>query len=220
MLPEDFDRLRDDIDKNGLRQKPVRLGDMLIDGQNRVLACKQLGREIEFEEYKGDTSDTGIAAYIISVNLRRRHLSPVQRAAIGANLLPYYAQKAHERKVALEKNFSEQELGRASKQVGAIVCVNEKYVERAAKVKQSDPELFERMVSGSVTMAEVEKELLLKAPSNKKPKDDEPKEEKMCRFYVPLDTKSVCAIWGMDAEAVFEMKELAKSNGLSFKFLA
>ena len=53
---------------------------MILDGGNRYQACIDLGIRPILEEFVGD----GIGAYVLTSNLHRRHLSPVQQAAIIA----------------------------------------------------------------------------------------------------------------------------------------
>jgi len=71
----DLRDLADDIKENGLQQAVVKQGDILIDGRNRLAACELAGVEPTFCEYTGKDA----AAYIVSVNLKRRHLTREQR---------------------------------------------------------------------------------------------------------------------------------------------
>jgi hypothetical protein len=43
---------------------------LLLDGRNRLAACEQLGIEPETTTYDGDPE-----AYVVSLNILRRHLS-------------------------------------------------------------------------------------------------------------------------------------------------
>jgi ParB-like chromosome segregation protein Spo0J len=73
--------LADDIKANGLHE-PIKLdhtGEILVDGRNRERACHLAGIEPGYETLP---SDIDIFAYIISTNLRRRHLTDEQRRAI------------------------------------------------------------------------------------------------------------------------------------------
>ena len=65
MLPEpDLRRLAADIKKNGL-QFPIVLdpAGLVLDGRNRLAACKIAGVEPDFENYSGDP-----VAYVLSAN--------------------------------------------------------------------------------------------------------------------------------------------------------
>ena len=86
----EFSGLVDDIKLNGLRE-PVWLHQdgRIIDGRNRFRACSQLGVEVSEQArtcriYQGD--DDGLVAFVVSLNLHRRHLDSDQRAMVGARI--------------------------------------------------------------------------------------------------------------------------------------
>ena len=81
---EELDELVDDIRDNGLRQRIVLdTAGQLIDGRNRLKACELAGVEPIFT-----TVDTDPIAYILSLNVNRRHLSKGQRAMAVAMAYP------------------------------------------------------------------------------------------------------------------------------------
>ncbi len=72
MLPkEELRELADDIQRNGLQQPIVMQNGVVLDGRNRLAACELAGVKPTFTEYTGESP----VAFIIGVNLRRRHLS-------------------------------------------------------------------------------------------------------------------------------------------------
>lgn len=75
-----FEALRADILANGLRNPIIVKNNEVIDGQNRLQACKDLGIEPRFEEYAGDD----LVEFVLAQNLHRRHLSAGQAATIVA----------------------------------------------------------------------------------------------------------------------------------------
>lgn len=97
IIGEEFDELVDDIRAHGLYEPVIVLGDQLLDGRNRYRACVRAGVKINFKEFDGDTSETGILDFIVSSNLRRRHLTLGQKAMIAAAFVPLYAAAAKER---------------------------------------------------------------------------------------------------------------------------
>ena len=71
----ELDELAADIKANGLQQDIVRMGDVLLDGRNRLAACELAGVKPTFQEYAGSDPQS----FIVSANLRRRHLTREQR---------------------------------------------------------------------------------------------------------------------------------------------
>jgi len=84
MTGDRFEQLCDSISRNGLRHK-IKLdgAGLVVDGQNRLLACLAAGVPPEFETQEGD-----IRELIIDNNLMRRDMTPGQRVAILARLKP------------------------------------------------------------------------------------------------------------------------------------
>lgn len=77
----EFDELVADIKANGLREPIVIYDDQVLDGRNRYRACQALGIEAPTETYSG----VDPAAFVISLNIHRRHLNPSQRALLVAD---------------------------------------------------------------------------------------------------------------------------------------
>jgi len=107
MEGEEFDALVADIKANGLREPIVTLKGKILDGRNRYRACLAAGVKPEFavrvhadtclmhtvkgiedgycEEGEGWIKDP--IAYVISANIRRRHLAPEDKDKVIADLL-------------------------------------------------------------------------------------------------------------------------------------
>src|SRR5262249_48474512 len=70
---KEFNELKEDIKKNGL-QVPIMLFDgEILDGRSRYRACVELGKEPKTEAFSGTRADA--LTYVISMNVKRRHLS-------------------------------------------------------------------------------------------------------------------------------------------------
>jgi ParB-like chromosome segregation protein Spo0J len=88
MSEEELQDLAADIKAHGLAH-PIIIhengdGQQLIDGRNRLRACEIAGVKPEFTHFHGDDP----RAFILSVNVARRHLSKGQQAMAVALLYP------------------------------------------------------------------------------------------------------------------------------------
>lgn len=88
MLPDDeLAELADDIRSNGLQQAiTLDAKGVLIDGRNRLKACEIADVEPFFETFDGD--DDAVIAFILSLNVMRRHLWKGQKAMAVAFAYP------------------------------------------------------------------------------------------------------------------------------------
>jgi ParB-like chromosome segregation protein Spo0J len=74
----EFGELVADIREHGLVQPIVLHEGKILDGRNRHRACQHAGVEPRFEEWSGESP----TAYVLSLNLHRRHLTEDQKAAV------------------------------------------------------------------------------------------------------------------------------------------
>jgi hypothetical protein len=84
---EPFDEMVEDIRLNGQRDDIVTLDEMILDGRNRFRACRAAKveprcRVFGSRPFDGDDPE----AFVISANLKRRHLNASQCAMIAADL--------------------------------------------------------------------------------------------------------------------------------------
>lgn len=91
---ESIDSLSRDIEKNGQRMPIIMIGEEILDGRNRWIACKVAGVEPKTKQWAGKGSPT---EFVLSINLHRRHLTPVQKAAIAMAAMPLFQDEAQER---------------------------------------------------------------------------------------------------------------------------
>ena len=84
MSAAEYAALRDDIQKNGQREPIWVWNDQIIDGRHRAQACEELGIEPASRQYDGDEST--LVAFVVSLNLHRRHLDESQRAMVAGKL--------------------------------------------------------------------------------------------------------------------------------------
>lgn len=77
MPADEFAALVDDIQENGLLQPVVLFDGMVLDGWHRYRASIEAGVEPAFDEFDGPDP----VAFVLSLNMHRRHLTGSQRAA-------------------------------------------------------------------------------------------------------------------------------------------
>ena len=84
MAGADFDRLVEDIRGHGLREAIwLDAQGRILDGRNRERACRLAAVPPAYRVHDGDDP----TAFIVSLNLHRRHLSESQRAMVAARLV-------------------------------------------------------------------------------------------------------------------------------------
>ncbi len=167
MMPDqELDALADDIKTNGLIHPIVLHQGRILDGRNRAEACKRAG----VEPTTVDWSDPGCGevAWVVSQNIRRRHLTPTQRSALAVELLPALEAEAQQRRVAAgqehgrgqEKVVEKVPQPNKSRSVAAdLVQVNERYVSDAKKIAAESPELLDQMRAGEITLRDAQREV-------------------------------------------------------------
>ena len=84
---DDYRLLVDDIRANGLIEALWLTKDgALLDGRNRAKACTELNTELKFRVYDGDDP----IGFVVSLNLKRRHLTAGQKAMLALEVLSAY----------------------------------------------------------------------------------------------------------------------------------
>lgn len=145
---DDLDDLIADIKTNGLLQPLIVKAGELVDGRNRREACRRAGVEPRVEELNG----TDPIAYILAVNVNRRHLTKGQRAMAVARLYPEPVKGGRGKKASVPEGFSQ---GKISE---------------ARTVLRWIPELADRVLAGTTPLDEAYAE----AQRLKKQADEEP----------------------------------------------
>src|SRR5215831_5847190 len=134
----EFDELVADIREHGLHEPIVVFEDKILDGRNRYRACEEAGVGPTFTVYQGDDP----VSYVVSLNLRRRHLSESQRAMVAAKLATL--------KLGDNQHSEGLPIGRGS----ALLNVGERSVARAREVQEHGaPELIHAVEQGAVSVS-------------------------------------------------------------------
>lgn len=140
----DFSALADDIAEHGLREMIVLYDGAILDGRNRFRACEAAGVEPKFAEYEGDDP----VGYVISLNLRRRHLDESQRSLVASKL----ENVGHGGDRKSSDQNANLHLDRAG--AAAMLNVSPRSVATAAKVlDEGAPELVAAVERGEVSVS-------------------------------------------------------------------
>jgi N6-adenosine-specific RNA methylase IME4 len=140
----ELSELADDIRLNGLREpiwlyEDPELGQVLLDGRNRSRACAIAGVAPTFRTYEGNDP----VGFVISYNLKRRHLSESQRAMVADQL----AQLPRGKPNTAIAVFTQE-------QAADLLNVSADSVQRARVVReQGVPELSQAVSSGQVPVS-------------------------------------------------------------------
>lgn len=154
MSDEELRALADDIKANGQQEKIKRDPEgRIVDGRNRLAACELAGVEPEYEQV--DVSDA--LSYVVSLNVKRRHLTAGQRACVAAEA---WALAEAEGQVQT-KGGDRRSKGKSSRLIAApadhfakLFGTNGKYVKQARRLLTSRRPLFEQVKLGQVKLAD------------------------------------------------------------------
>lgn len=203
--------LKDDIKENGLLEPIILFEDKILDGRNRYKACKELNIEPKFEIYDGDKP----LEYVISLNLKRRHLTQSQRGVIALEVLPLLEQEAEKRRRELISKSrssetvvnlppSQKKENKSSFQAGKLFGVGEKYVREAKRLKERSPELLEEVKKGNKNFSEIKNEERIE---NIKRQREEIRKEVMQKPTGLYDVIVIDPPWRYDGDIFKELDE-------------
>ncbi|MFO0427667.1 MAG: ParB/RepB/Spo0J family partition protein [Planctomyces sp.] len=142
---DEIQTLADDIRANGLRQ-PIVIddNDEILDGRNRAAACAIAGVTPVYEPFIG--SDAEKLAFVVSLNLHRRHLTTSQLAMV--------AEKLAGLKHGQKKSDSGVPLSQATQtEAATLLNVSVDSVKQARKVrKKATPEVIAAVERGELSL--------------------------------------------------------------------
>ena len=189
MSEAEYQLLKTDIAENGLRDRIIIYEGRILDGRYRAQALDELGMSHDpdyFSEYDPKVDGKSPQAFVLSCNLKRRHLSKGQLAAFAAEMddltpMPSAAEiEKAQREVALEAEgrppkagaiFSElpkkpnSKTSKIVQQKADALQVNPYYIEQAAALKKKSPALFEEVKRASITLPEAIRRLTAAPPA-------------------------------------------------------
>lgn len=153
-----FKDLVDDVRRNGVLEPIVFLDGAILDGRNRYMAAREAGVEYPRVEYTG--SDP--LGFVISQNLKRRHLTESQRAMVASKL----AKVNQGARTDIQPLAHVREVD--TKAAAQLLNVSPRSVESARAIERSGaPELVEAVERGEIRVRPA-------AEIAKLPKEDQP----------------------------------------------
>jgi hypothetical protein len=147
MTETEFAGLRSDIEANGQREAIWLHDDKIIDGRNRYNACQDLGIEPKFQEWSGSGS---VVAFVVSLNLNRRHLNESQRAMVAQKI------------TNMQRGDNQFSVGEDTQICGSItqnhaaqlLNVSPRSISSAERiVRDGVPELIEKVEAGEISVS-------------------------------------------------------------------
>lgn len=136
----EFDELVTDIRAHGVREPIWLLDGEILDGRNRYRAAAEAGVECPTREYTGDNP----ADFVVSLNLKRRHLNEGQRAMVAAKLAD----------MPKGTNQHAQICAPSQSEAADMLNVSRRTVQTAKAVQeQGTPELVKAVEAGTVSVS-------------------------------------------------------------------
>ena len=173
MDDEEFQDLLSSIKAHGQREPITLYQDKILDGWHRYRACQQLGVSPITTEFKGDDP----VAFVIDLNLNRRHLSPSQKAiaVVSCSSWAKEGRPKHTR-YELDETVPNEPVFKTTNEMAKLAGVGNSTIKRAKEiVTKGDKETVEKVKKGALTLSEALKLIDQKDPSSKPPKPVEPR---------------------------------------------
>jgi hypothetical protein len=162
MLESEFQELKEDILKNGLFEPIWTYQDKIVDGRNRYKACMEIGVKPRFKKWTNNNVSS-LVDFVISLNLKRRHLNASQKAMSAVDALPYFEKEAKKRKLSTLKKgkknsdralIPHRDNGRSRDIVANIFGVSGRYVQYGKAINERVPELADHIRHGNLTITQ------------------------------------------------------------------
>jgi N6-adenosine-specific RNA methylase IME4 len=153
MQGREFEALVEDVRLHGVREPIVLYEDAILDGRNRYRAARQAGIECPTGEWQGEDP----VAFVMSLNLHRRHLDESQRAMVAANLANMPTHRP-------ASNGKSANLPTSQDSAAKMLSVSPRSVRHAVAVKdRAEPELRAAVEQGHIAVSVAAKAAKLSA---------------------------------------------------------
>lgn len=139
----EFEQLKADIQENGLLEDiTIHPDGSILDGRNRYRACIETGTPPRFKTWNGKGS---LVAFVVSMNLHRRHLNETQRGLVAARL----ANMKQGERTDVEPCANLRKVSQA--EAAEMLNVSRRTVQAVKAVERKAPDLIPAMEAGEMT---------------------------------------------------------------------
>jgi hypothetical protein len=147
---QELTELAEDIKKNGQRLPIIIHEGWLLDGRNRLQACKLVGVKPWIEGWQPHGKADSRVAFISAVNFLRRHLDAGQRAAYAAEIATLTPGRRERSNTSIEVI--------KQPEAAKVLKVSLASVQRASRVKKkAKPEIFKTLKDGKMKTSAAER---------------------------------------------------------------
>ena len=141
--PEELTQLARDIKERGQLEPIILYKGLILDGRNRFRACQIAGVKPRIEEFNAKVAKRSPEEFVLSRNLRRRHLSVGQKAAIALDWSEQIDLNPASEKTK-ERGRPKGALSEAARYVG----INEQRVFEVRQIRDANPSLYQDVKVG------------------------------------------------------------------------
>ncbi len=156
--------LADDIRQHGQREPVLTYEGKVLDGWNRVRACRLIGANPWLMEFDPASAKMTPEELVISANLRRRHLSVGQMSAIVVELSEKIERDSTRDALAANLPPTPGRPKTALTTAAEMIGMDERRGRDARAVKAASPEVFAQLKLGTITLNEAMEKIRVPGP--------------------------------------------------------
>jgi N6-adenosine-specific RNA methylase IME4 len=144
MSEAEYESLKADIQAHGQREPIWTWQGFIIDGRHRERACNELGMACAAREWVG--AEDELVPFVVSLNLKRRHLNESQRAIVAARLSNMPLGGAIYRSENLPTDTMSQAVA------AELLNVSDRSIRDVKRLEREAPELLPAVERGEVSL--------------------------------------------------------------------
>ena len=163
---DELTALVNDVKLNGLMHPIVTWRGLILDGRNRALACDVGGVRPKYKDMS-ELSEADAVRFVISCNLRRRHLEPRELAFIADELARLRLGDNQHSKEPVSADAGSPVLSQA--EAAESVGVGRASVQRAREIREKAPDLVPKVQAGEISLSAAAKQARARAKPETNP---------------------------------------------------